>query len=151
MTFTLLWVEDDPDDLLLGGRAMRKAGFEKPMVARDGEEAIAYLAGHGRFAHRLEHPLPSLVLLDLKLPRKSGFEVMRWIRGREGLKRTPLVVLSSSQERHDIERAYDCGANAYLVKPVATKMFVEILRGLHLFWATFNNTVDSALVQPSSR
>ena len=138
MRFTLLWVEDSPDDILLGERALVKAGFEKPEIVRDGEQAIAYLGGTGEFADRSRFPVPSLVLLDLKLPRKSGFEVLGWMRGVEGLKRIPVVILTSSQERHDIDRAYDLGANAYLVKPVENRVFLELAKGLRLFWAALN-------------
>ncbi len=147
MTFTLLWVEDDPNDILLGERALIKAGFAKPQLVRDGEEAIGYLQGGGQFADRGRFPLPSLVLLDLKLPKKSGFEVLRWLRGVEGLKRTPVVVLTSSQEQHDIDRAYDCGANAYLVKPVENRTFSDAVRVLYQFWATLSRSPEIAPVQ----
>ena len=143
MTFTLLWVEDDPDDVLLGERALVKAGFQHPRIVRDGEQAISYLRGEGEFADRTRFPIPSLVLLDLKLPRKSGIEVVRWIRAAEGLSRIPVVILTSSQERSDMERAYDSGANAYLVKPVETRIFAEVARGLYHFWATLNRTPDA--------
>lgn len=146
MTFTLLWVEDDPDDLLLGERALVKAGFEKLQITRDGEKAISYLSGMGEFADRRRFPLPSLVLLDLKLPKKSGFEVLSWLRGAEGLKRIPVVVLTSSQERHDIDRAFDLGANAYLVKPVERRKFLELVNGLHQFWVTLSRSPE---VSPS--
>lgn len=147
MTFTLLWVEDDPDDVLLGERALIKGGFDRPQIMRDGEEAVAYLSGKGPFADRVRFPMPSLVLLDLKLPRKSGIEVLKWIRSLEGLKRIPVVILTSSRERNDINRAYDTGANAYLVKPVEIRTFAEVVRGLHLFWATLNMSPEGALEQ----
>ena len=150
MSFTLLWVEDDPDDVLLGERALIKAGFEKLMIARDGEEAVSYLSGSGDFADRTRFPIPSLVLLDLKLPRKSGLEVVKWIRGVEGLKRIPVVILTSSQEQSDMERAYDYGANAYLVKPVGHRTFAEVVHGLHLFWATLNRTPEPMPVHSPS-
>jgi CheY-like chemotaxis protein len=144
MKFTLLWVEDDADDVLLGERALIKAGFTKPMIVRDGDQAVSYLTGEGEFADRARFPMPSLVLLDLKLPRRSGFEIMKWIRGQEGLRRLPVVILTSSQERHDIARAYDYGANAYLVKPVETRRFAEVIRGLHQFWVTLNWSPEAA-------
>ena len=145
MSFTLLWVEDDPDDVLIGHRALTKGGFEKIQIVRDGEEAVAYLSGKGPFADRSQFPMPSLVLLDIKLPRMSGVEVLRWIRGVEGLRRIPAVMLTSSRERHDINRAYDAGANAYLVKPVELRTFAEVVRGLHHFWATLNTSPEAAL------
>ncbi len=141
-TFSLFWVEDDPNDLLLGERAILKAGFPKPEVARDGEQAIEYLSGLGEYADRARYPLPGLILLDLKLPRLSGFEVLRWIREREGLRRIPVVMLTSSRERRDIDRAYDCGASAYLVKPVETQAFSELVRSLYAFWVIWNTAPE---------
>ena len=142
MMFTLLWVEDDPDDILLGERALAKAGFETLRIVRDGDQAISYLGGKGEFSDRTRFPIPSLVLLDLKLPRKSGFEVLRWIRGAGGPRRMPVVILTSSQEQRDIDRAYDDGANAYLVKPVDTRTFAEMVSGLHHFWALLNRNPE---------
>lgn len=150
MSFILLWVEDDPDDILLGERALIKAGFEKPMIVRDGDRAISYLSGKEEFSDRTRFPMPSLVLLNLKLPRMSGFEVLKWIRGAGGQRRMPVVILSSSQEQNDINRAYDDGANAYLVKPVESRIFAELVSGLHRFWATLNWNPEGAPEQSRS-
>ena len=115
--FVLLLVEDDPDHVLLIQRALARASLVNPLkIVRDGDEAIAYLAGTGEYDDRTRFPIPSLVLLDLKLPRKSGLEVLEWIRGHEALKFLPVVVLTSSSESRDIERAYALGVNSYLVK-----------------------------------
>lgn len=138
MVFSLLWIEDDPNDILLGERMLRKTGFPAPFVARDGEEAIAYLDGRGEFEDRLRYPLPDLVLSDLKLPRVSGFDVLRWMRDRDGFRRIPVVILTSSRQRHDIDLAYDCGANAYLVKPIETRVLGEVFRSFHRFWVEQN-------------
>lgn len=144
MSFTLLWVEDDPNDVILGLRALRKAGFPEPAVVRDGEAAVSYLSGEGDYADRARFPLPGLVLLDLKLPRLSGFEVLRWIRRQDGLRRLPTVVMTSSKERRDVDRAYDYGASAYLVKPIETHAMGELVRSLYAFWVTWNTPPEVA-------
>ena len=142
-SFTLLWVEDEADDVFLGERALVKAGFAKPMIVRDGEQAVDYLSGNGDYSDRARFPLPSLVLLDLKLPRISGFEVLKWIRQHEAVRRIPVIILSSSREQQDITLAYDFGANAFLVKPVDTQMFSALFRSLQSFWAGFNMNSDA--------
>ncbi|HWN95385.1 MAG TPA: response regulator [Methylomirabilota bacterium] len=136
---TILHVEDDPNDVLLIARAFRKA--ESPaqvQVVNDGEKAVQYLAGTDTFAKRDQFPLPSLVLLDLKLPRKSGIEVLEWMRTQPGLKRIPVVMLTSSRQPIDINRAYDLGVNAYLVKPVDFDALVEMLKTVDSFWLRVN-------------
>jgi CheY-like chemotaxis protein len=136
---TVLLVEDDPDDVLLTQRAFRKVGARVPIqVVGDGEQAIAYLTGQGGWADRESHPLPDLLLLDLKLPRRSGFEVLEWLRSQPGLRRLPVVVLTGSREMADVDRALDLGANSYLVKPVGFDALLEIVRLLDLYWLTHN-------------
>jgi CheY-like chemotaxis protein len=144
VTYTLLWVEDDPNDIVLGERLLVKAGFEEPMIVRDGEEAVAYLSGKGEYADRVRFPVPSLVLLDMKLPKLSGLEVVKWMRAQAGIRRIPVVILTSSAERHDIDRAYDWGVNAYLVKPVEMHVFLDVASSLHRFWRTFNANPEAA-------
>jgi len=107
---SVLLVEDDPNDVALTQRAFERAGFANPLqVLSDGEQAIGYLGGEASYADRNRYPLPILVLLDLKLPRTSGFEVLAWIRGAPNIRRLPVVVLTSSQQSPDIDRAYDAG------------------------------------------
>jgi len=102
---TVLFVEDDPNDVALTQRAFEQAGFVNPLhVVTDGEQAIGYLAGEGRYADRARYPLPILILLDLKLPRVSGFEVLTWLREAPGVRRLPVVVLTSSGQSPDISR-----------------------------------------------
>jgi len=140
---TILLVEDDSNDVLLIQRAFRKAKLVNPVqVVEDGEAAVAYLAGQGPFADRQRYPLPVLILLDLKLPRKSGLEVLAWLRQQPGLKRLPVVVLTASKEAADINRAYDLGANSYLVKPVAFDALLDIVKTLGLYWSIFNEKPD---------
>lgn len=137
----MLLVEDDPNDVLLLQRAFRKAKANTPLyVVSDGQAAVDYLAGRGAYADRATHPLPSLVLLDLKLPRKSGHEVLEWLRAQPMLKRLPVVLLTSSKEPMDINRAYELGANSYLVKPVAFAELLHMARALELYWLQINES-----------
>lgn len=139
MPGSVLLVEDDPNDVLLIKRAFTKANLQIHMhVLDNGEAAVSYLAGTGDYGDRDQHPLPILLLLDLKLPCRSGHEVLAWLRQQPSLKRLPVVVLTSSQEMGDINRAYDLGANSYLVKPVAFNALIEIVKMLDLYWITLN-------------
>jgi len=115
---TVLYVEDSTDDFVLLKLASRKCGTPFSLQhAEDGDQAIAYLSGTGRYASREDHPFPDLVLLDLKLPRLDGFEVLRWIRANPDTKSLPVVVLAGSSFRADVRRALELGANSYATKP----------------------------------
>ncbi|MBD2680608.1 MULTISPECIES: response regulator [Nostoc] len=136
---TILLVEDNHKDVLLLQRALRKANILNPVqVVNDGDAAVMYLSGQEPYGDRTLYPLPVLVLLDLKLPRRSGIEVLMWLRQQPKLKRLPVVVLSSSKEYADINNVYDIGVNAYIVKPVAFNELVEIVMTLNLHWIIFN-------------
>src|SRR5689334_12184180 len=136
---TLLIVEDRPADVLLIRRAFMKAQIANPLqVVGDGVDAVAYLSGSGAFGDRQKHPLPALLLLDLKLPRKSGLEVLSWLRTQPDLRRLPVVVLTSSKETSDVNRAYELGANSYLVKPVTFESLLEMIKTLRLYWIEMN-------------
>ena len=122
----ILLVEDDPNDVLFLRRAFTKADVQLPMrVARDGQEAIDYLSGAGAFSDRSKFPLPCLVILDLKLPRKNGLEVLQWLRHQPDLSDLPVVMVTSSDENGDRETAEREGVEAYRVKPVS---FPELLK-----------------------
>jgi CheY-like chemotaxis protein len=140
---TILLVEDDENDVLLIQRAFRKAGIGNPLrVLGDGDVAVAYLGGEGLYADRLEWPLPGLLLLDLKLPRRSGLEVLAWLRQQPGIGRLVTVVLTSSRESADVNRAYELGANSYLVKPVLLDDLVQMVKTLDLYWLMINEKPD---------
>jgi CheY-like chemotaxis protein len=136
---TILHVEDDPNDVLLIGRAFRKAEISAHVqVVNDGEQAVQYLSGANEFSDRQKYPAPVFVLLDMKLPRKSGMEVLEWIRAQPILKRLPVVMLTASRQPIDVNRAYELGANAYLVKPVNFDALVDLLKTLDSFWLRAN-------------
>jgi DNA-binding response OmpR family regulator len=141
---TVLLVEDDPNDVLLMQRAFRKAQIEATLhVVPDGEIATHYILGTNDFANRLAHPLPCLVLLDLKLPRKSGLEVLAIVREQSSsLKRLPVVMMTSSRQAMDINRAYDLGANSYLVKPGGFDALLEMIKTLSQYWFVYNQCPD---------
>ena len=135
----ILLAEDDPNDVLLIQRAFQRTHVANPVqVVRDGEEVLAYLSGQGPFADRERHPLPVLMLMDLKMPRKSGLEVLEWVRKQPGLKRLPIIVLTSSNQSPDINRAYELGANSYLVKPAGFDSLLELVKNLDMYWLILN-------------
>ena len=136
---TVLHVEDDPNDALLLQHACRKAGTSLHLQSvSDGEDALAYLRGMDEFGNREQHPLPSLVLLDLKMGRLNGFDVLTWMRKEEKFRRVPVVVLTSSNHDADVKRAYDLGANSYLVKPVNFDALVELVKAIQHYWFKLN-------------
>jgi len=132
--------EDDANDVILFQRAMERASLDTNSlrVVPDGEEAIAYLGGQGIYSNRDLYPLPDLVLLDLKMPRKSGLEVLSWMRKQPQLRYLIVVFLTSSNNTPDVRGAYDLGANSYLVKPVEFNQMVEMIRCLSFYWLEMN-------------
>lgn len=135
----LLLADDDTDEAFLVVRAFRDAGVVNPVaVVPDGEAAIRYLEGRGEYEDRLAHPWPALLMLDQKLPGRSGLEVLEWIRNRSSSPTLPVLVLSASTYDSDIQAAYLVGANAYLVKPATYEETVAMARAVHAFWLTFN-------------
>jgi CheY-like chemotaxis protein len=135
----ILHVEDDPNDVLLVQRAFRKANVPVNLHSvNDGDAAMAYLMGEGEFSNREQHPSPVLILLDLKIPRKSGLEVLAWIRSQPRYKRIPVTVLTSSRHDKDINVAYETGANSYLVKPVGFDALLEMVKVIDHYWLRMN-------------
>jgi len=138
-SFIPLLVEDDPNQALLMARAFRKAQIFNPLpVLQTGEEAIAYLSAEAPFEDRDRFPLPSLLILDCNLPMKSGLEVLSWIRARSALSRLPVVMLSSSSDPDQIERAYQLGANSYLIKPTGFASLLALVSHLKQYWGNTN-------------
>jgi CheY-like chemotaxis protein len=135
----ILQVEDDSNDIFFLEHAFRNTGLAQALrVARDGQIAVDYLGGTGDFADRAQHPLPCLVLLDLKLPRKDGFEVLQWIRGQPALKPLTVIVLTSSARQEDIDRCYSLGANSFVVKPSELGERLEFAKLIQAYWLRFH-------------
>lgn len=136
---TIMLVEDNPSDVGLTKRALERNGIVNDLVvASDGQEALDYLFCKGEFSGRKISDTPILILLDLKLPKVGGLEVLRIIRSDERTRRIPIVILSSSQEAQDIISAYDGGTNSYIAKPVDFERFTEVIRQLGLYWLVLN-------------
>ena len=135
----ILLVEDNPHDAELTMRALRKSNLANKVIhVKDGEEALDYLFGAGVYADRDMHDSPKLILLDLKLPKVDGIEVLRCIKAKEKTMCTPVVVLTSSHEDRDIEECYRLGANSYIVKPVEFDSFIKAVTELSLYWLLLN-------------
>jgi two-component system response regulator len=136
---TILLVEDNPSDVALTKRALERSRItNKLILAEDGVEALDYLFCTGKHAGRDPNDLPTIVLLDLKLPKVDGFEVLKQIRSSEITKRLPVVIMTSSKEDVDIASAYDNGANSYVHKPVDFNQFAEAVNHLGLYWLVIN-------------
>src|SRR5438034_3303443 len=131
----ILLAEDREDDIVILRKAFAQTDFSGSLfVVRDGDEAIAYLQGEGPYINRAEYPLPALLLLDLKMPRKNGFEVLKWIRLQPGLRTLRVIVLTSSGEMHDVNLAYLLGANSFLEKPADFERFVAVVHAIEGYW-----------------
>lgn len=140
---TILLAEDDQNDVQLIKRAFSKSRIINPIACvGNGEEAVAYLKGEGKYEDRRQYPLPFMLLLDLKLPRLSGHEVLKWVRAQPLLKRLPVVVLTSSKQPADINRAYELGVNSYLVKPVVFEEFATLMQQLQMYWLMLSEHPD---------
>jgi CheY-like chemotaxis protein len=141
----ILLVEDDPRDLELTLVALERSQLaNEVIVVRDGAAALEYLAREGEFAQRAEGN-PAVILLDLKLPKVNGLEVLQTVRNTEPLRSVPVVMLTSSHEETDVLRSYQLGVNAYVVKPVEFKQFVEAIADLGIFWAVLNEPPPGSL------
>lgn len=143
---TVLLVEDDSNDVLFIRRAFLRVNPTVEIhIVKDGDAAVEYLKGAGEFSDRDRYPVPTLILLDLKLPRRSGTEVLQWIQQRDLVKRIPVVVLTSSRERLDVNLSYDLGVNSYLVKPVSFDALSEMIATVNAYWLGANEYPTVAL------
>ena len=135
----ILLVEDNPDDVALTLRAFSSRNVSNPViVVRDGAEALDFLFARGKYSDRDPHDLPVVILLDLKLPKISGLDVLKQLRANEITRLQPVVVLTSSKEENDIIESYKLGANSFVRKPVSYPEFLESVQQLHLYWLLLN-------------
>ena len=135
----ILQVEDDENDMLLMQYALRNAGVATPLSwVADGQAAIDYLSGVGAYGDRGRYPMPNLVLLDIKLPRRSGMEVLHWIRQRTEYRRIVIVMFTASAYQAEIDEAYAVGANSFVTKPAGADELTALIRLLHTYWFTMN-------------
>jgi CheY-like chemotaxis protein len=131
----ILLAEDEEDYVLLIQHAFAQAKIPNPLyVVWNGEEAISYLKGAGKYSNRAEYPLPDLLLLDIKMPRVNGFEVLKWVRSQPSLAALRILVLTSSEDFRDVNEAYLLGANSFLVKPLDFQDFTSLSRLINDFW-----------------
>jgi CheY-like chemotaxis protein len=135
----ILLVEDNPNDIALTLRAFRKHNLSNRIhVVKDGEEALEFLFAEGRFSYRNVNRVPKVVLLDLKLPKVDGLEVLKKLKSDPRTRKIPVVILTSSKEDRDIQTSYDLGANSYIVKPVDFEKFMEATREIGMYWLLLN-------------
>jgi two-component system, response regulator len=149
---TILLIEDNPSDIALTKRALEKARIaNRLVVAEDGQEALDYLLGTGSHAGRDISDQPMLTLLDLKLPKIGGLDVLRRIRSEPGTRRLPVVILTSSNEEQDVARSYDLGINSYIRKPVDFNQFAQAVEQLGLYWLVLNEPPPQARQKEAAR
>ena len=140
---TVLLAEDDPDDVLLTQLAFERARLANPLqVVRDGEEAIAYLSGEGAFGDRGRFPVPILLLLDLNMPKVDGFQVLEWLRAEPRWRQLPVAIMTSSDHDPHISRAYELGADSYLIKPPDAAAMLNLVQRLHAYWLILNEAPE---------
>lgn len=147
----VLLVEDDENDITFMQHAWERVAMSASLhVVTDGVEAMSYLSGSGQYADRSIHPLPLLLLLDLNLPQRNGFEVLKWIRQHAEFRALVVVVLTASSADSDAERAYALGANSYVIKPPNLNGLREFLAALRLYWANWNYVPPVYREEPAS-
>jgi CheY-like chemotaxis protein len=146
---TILLAEDREDDVILIRRAFERVSIRNPLfVVRDGQEAIDYLSGVFPFSDRDRFPIPALLLLDLKMPRTDGFDVLRWLKTQSNLASLRVVVLTSSEDIRDVSKAYQLGANSFLVKPLDFENTVAMVETITDYWLRINLPADASPVTP---
>ena len=138
-TGPILYAEDDENDVYFLERAFKQIGLvDRLRIVTDGDAAITYLSGTAPCEHSADHPLPCLVLLDLKMPGKSGLDVLKWMRSEPSVATVPVLILTSSNQESDIQRAYSLGANGYLIKPGRPDELLAMVKGIHDYWLIQN-------------
>lgn len=139
---TLLLIEDSSDDIFLMQRALKGAGIlNKILIVDDGRDALHYLQGTGKYQDRAAFPIPDIIFLDVKLPCVSGFEILQWIRANKEMRSLVVIMLTSSNQPSDIRRAYDLGANSYVVKPSSYEQLLGFAQAFRHYWLGYNDVI----------
>ena len=147
----ILLVEDNPDHAALTMRALRDGNMLNEIFwAKDGQDAVDFLDGRGRWANGSRSPRPGLILLDIRLPKLDGHEVLRHIKSDPALRSIPVVMLTTSERDDEINACYEAGANSYVSKPVKFSDFVQTIKSLKLYWVMVNHLPDPAMSRPSA-
>ena len=150
MSKTILVVDDSEDDIVLLQHVFNMARVANPVIVlRDGEAALAYLKGEAEFADRVKYPVPAVVMLDLKMPRIDGFEVLQWIKNQPHLKQMLVIVLSVVQDVRQINRAYELGAKSFLTKPCGAEDFSNLMKTYQGYWALADSQENVTTRSPS--
>ncbi len=137
--YHILLAEDDENEVFFVRESFKQAGIANPLeVVGNGQEAIDYLSGAGPYADRKRYPLPCLVILDLQMPRRTGMEVLEWLRGQSDLRCLPVIIHSGSAQESDVDQLYQHGANAFVVKPASMEDRIELAKHIQGFWLRFN-------------
>ena len=151
---TILLADDSEDDLLLTRIAFQKAGVKNPLrEVHNGEEAIAYLQGEAPFNDRQQFPMPIILLMDLNMPRKNGFDVLTWLRAQKGLKRLTVIIFSASMRPEDLTKAFDLGANSFLLKPSSLEELTRTIQAIAdwLSYTHFPSLTDGTEIRSSAK
>jgi CheY-like chemotaxis protein len=140
MEHVYLIAEDDPDTQLLIQRAFKQADLAAPVhFTNDGQQTIEYLAGNGPFADRQRYPMPVVLLLDLKMPFRDGFEVLKWIRAQSHLRKLVVIMFSGSSLDRDVDAAFELGVNSFVIKPVSFSELLQVIMAIHHYWFGCNH------------
>jgi CheY-like chemotaxis protein len=140
MEHVYLIAEDDQDTQVLIQRAYKQADLAVPVYfVNDGEQTIEYLTGRGKYADRARYPLPAILLLDLKMPFKDGFDVLRWIRAHSDFRKLVVIMFSGSSLERDVEQAFDLGVNSFVMKPVSFSELLQVIMAIHHYWFGCNH------------
>jgi CheY-like chemotaxis protein len=142
----ILYADDDVNDAFFMKRAFAQAGIPNPLViVSDGQEAMDYLSNTGLYADKASYPTPCLILIDINMPKESGIDVLRWLRTQPGIQVLPVIVVSSSTQDTDIQRAYFYGANSYLTKPGTPNELLALVKELGKYWLNINRTPQASV------
>ena len=147
----ILQAEDDENDIIFLKYVFKNAGIPNPLYSvADGQEVVDYLSGTGTFGDRVAHPIPTLIFLDLKMPRMGGLDTLRWIRAHPAFRTLAVIMFTASASQQDINRAYQLGANSFVIKPAGTEELTTLFMSLHAYWFRCNRFPTISAIEATS-